>query len=155
MKAFTYDYIHNTIKDMCDKLVCYNTRPFDMIVAIGSGGFIPARIFKTFLDIPILCLNIQFYNNEDNSINKEPKIIQWIEEEAISRKDILIVDEVDDTRTTIKFVVDNLKDACRSISVAVVHNKIGNGGKEELGIPYYYGEEISGGEWIVYPWENV
>ena len=49
---YTYDDIHKTVRQIAEKIdragVCY-----DAMIAIGGGGFIPARILRTFLDIPI------------------------------------------------------------------------------------------------------
>jgi hypoxanthine phosphoribosyltransferase len=36
-------------------------------VAIGGGGFIPARILRTFIKIPILAVGIKLYDDTTNT----------------------------------------------------------------------------------------
>jgi len=52
---FTYEDIHRTAKSIADRVEASGFEP-DIIVAIGSGGFIPARILRTFLGKPILAV---------------------------------------------------------------------------------------------------
>src|SRR5690349_510967 len=81
----------------------------DLIVAIGSGGFIPARILKTFLPRPILPVGISYYG-PDNKPAANPRAIQWIdqvEKKLLGRK-VLLVDEVDDSRATLEYCLREL-----------------------------------------------
>ena len=68
---------------------------------------------------------------------------------------VLIVDEVDDTRTTLKFCVDELikTNSPKEVAVAVVHNKMKEK-KVELGgdILYLAGEDVAD-RWNCYPWD--
>ena len=67
----------------------------------------------------------------------------------------MIVDEVDDTRTTLKFCVDELikTNSPKEVAVAVVHNKRKEK-KVELGgdILYLDGEDVAD-RWNCYPWD--
>lgn len=56
-----YNSIHNLVKSLAHRLMASGFDP-DVIVAIGSGGFIPARIMKTFINRPILAVGISYYN---------------------------------------------------------------------------------------------
>ena len=47
-----YASIHKLVKSLADRLTASGYDP-DVIVAIGSGGFIPARILKTYINRPI------------------------------------------------------------------------------------------------------
>lgn len=53
----SYNTVHSLIKKLSEQLLAtgYET---DVIVAIGSGGFIPARIMKTFINRPIYALSL-------------------------------------------------------------------------------------------------
>eukprot|EP00005_Dracoamoeba_jomungandri_P001238 CAMPEP_0174250778 /NCGR_PEP_ID=MMETSP0439-20130205/839_1 /TAXON_ID=0 /ORGANISM="Stereomyxa ramosa, Strain Chinc5" /LENGTH=172 /DNA_ID=CAMNT_0015330933 /DNA_START=60 /DNA_END=578 /DNA_ORIENTATION=+ len=133
----------------------------EVIVAIGGGGFIPARILRTFLRVPILAVGLELYNDETNEARLKPKKIQWFDEqsgaiERIKGKRVLVVDEVDDTRTTLQYCIEELKEQdIAEIGVMVVHNKL----KEKRGvlpedIPYFSCEDIDD-SWVVYPWEAI
>ena len=42
----------------------------DVIVAIGGGGFIPARMLRTELKIPILAVSLELYDDTTNTARK-------------------------------------------------------------------------------------
>ncbi|MDZ7793963.1 MAG: phosphoribosyltransferase family protein [Spirochaetia bacterium] len=66
-----------------------------LIVAIGTGGFIPARILKTFIEKPVYTVGISYYDRENNP-KDAPQKIQWIDEieQKLEGKKILLVDEL-------------------------------------------------------------
>ena len=150
-----YNAIHKTVKKLAQEISASGYDP-DLMVAIGTGGFIPARILKTFLNRPILTVGIKYY--DDNNIPMEaPRKIQWIDEveKKLNGKKVLLIDEVDDSRVTLEYCLrELLRHDPAEIAVAVLHNKI----KEKRGrIPgevsrYYCGEEHED-RWIVYPWD--
>ncbi len=65
----------------------------------------------------------------------------------------MLIDEVDDTRTTLCFCVEYLKqNRVGDIAVLVLHNKLKE--KPTLEVSKYYAcNEVKGSTWIVYPWE--
>ena len=152
---FTYNEIHKTIKKLSEDIIKSEFQP-DVIVAIGSGGYIPARILKTFINRPILTVGISYYGI-DNVPTDTPKTIQWIDEveHKLRDKKILLVDEVDDSRVTLEYCLRELLDyRPMEIAIAVLHNKR----KVKSGVipkeikRYYAGEEIDD-NWICYPWD--
>jgi uncharacterized protein len=152
---FTYEDIHKTSLDIADRVKASGFET-DVIVAIGSGGFIPARIMRTFLGKPILAVGVAYYDAEDRP-SELPRKVQWIEEaeKQLAGKRILLVDEVDDSRTTLEYCVrELLRHKPAEIAVAVLHNKL----KEKRGaIPsevgrYFAGRDIED-RWVCYPWD--
>jgi hypoxanthine phosphoribosyltransferase len=151
----SYEHIHQSVKALAGRIVSSGFDP-DLIVAIGSGGFIPARILKTFIPRPILTVGISYYG-ADNKPAASPRAIQWIDqvEQRLAGKKVLLVDEVDDSRTTLEYCLrELLLHHPAQIAVAVLHNKK----KEKKGRippavgPYFAGEEIDD-KWICYPWD--
>jgi hypoxanthine phosphoribosyltransferase len=154
----TYEMVHNCVQHLAAKLSISSFKP-DYIIAIGTGGFIPARILKSFIDVPILCINLSHY--DDESLNTGIKTIQMIhknspEHDIIRNKNVLIVDELDDTCSTLLHVVDMITQlGPKELGVAVLHNKV----KTKVGelpesVHYFYSKQVPD-KWIVYPWENV
>ena len=151
----TYNQIHDTIKDLTQEVKQSGFDP-DLMVAIGTGGFIPARMAKTFLNKPILTVGIAYYDLDDRQTDS-PVITQWVDqpEKQIRGKKILLVDEVDDTRATIGFCLDELqKHEPAEIAVLVIHNK---NKKKKHEIPsfikhYFVGHNFED-PWICYPWD--
>lgn len=145
---YTYDNIHNIIISKMENVKNFNP---DYILAIGGGGLIPARIIRSYLEKPILVVTLTSY--DDEKYTDSIKIIQWINDNFENKK-ILIVDEIDDTRRTLNFCINKLKNTnnANNIGVFVVHNKL----KEKCGqlnnICYISGQEIED-KWVVYPWD--
>lgn len=154
---FSYQRIHETIKRMAAELRASGFDP-DVIVAIGTGGFIPARILRTFVDKPILTVGLSYYDH-DNQPTGIPRKIQWIDEveKKLTGKRVLLVDEVDDSRVTLEYCLrELLSHLPKEIAVMVLHNKK----KEKRGrLPaevrrYFAGEELED-RWICYPWDAI
>lgn len=151
----TYNDVHTTVRRLSRDIVRSGFEP-DMMVAIGTGGFIPARILKTFIERPILTVGIAYYDIH-NRPTASPQKIQWIDEveRKLSNKKILLVDEVDDTRVTLEYTLTELlRHGPSEIAVAVMHNKR----KEKRGsfppavTRYFCGKHLED-HWIIYPWD--
>ena len=104
----SYSEIHKTLKKLAGRIKASGFK-FDVIVAIGTGGFIPARILKTFLNKPILTVGITYYDS-NNQPMEAPRKVQWIDEveKRLTGKKILLVDEVDDSRVTLEYCLREL-----------------------------------------------
>ncbi|GMH91803.1 hypothetical protein TL16_g12160 [Triparma laevis f. inornata] len=132
----------------------------DVIIAIGGGGFIPARMLRTEVNKPILAISLELYNDDTNTMRKEVMKNQWFSEShglgsKVRGGRMLIVDEVDDSRTTLQYAVETLQreNAPAAIAVLVVHNKL----KEKKGtlpkdIVYIAGDDVED-HWNAYPWD--
>jgi hypoxanthine phosphoribosyltransferase len=153
----TYNTIHKTVKRLAKEVQASGFDP-DVTVAIGTGGFIPARILKTYLKKPIFTVGIRYYD-EDNKPKDKPQTIQWIDEveKKLEGKKILLVDEVDDSRTTLEYCLKELlHHRPKEIAVMVLHNKrkTKRGTFPEEIRHYFVGEEVDD-TWICYPWDAV
>jgi uncharacterized protein len=151
----TYEQIHKMTAKISSEIINSGWEP-DFIVAIASGGFIPARILKTYLKKDIYVVGLKRYTDE-KVVYEQPVKIQWIDEveKKIKGKKILLVDEVDDTRVTLSYCLyELLRHKPQEIRVAVLHQKL----KHKTGIfppeieHIYEAEKISD-LWINYPWE--
>lgn len=151
----SYEQIHKLVKKIFIDIKNDNWIP-DAIVAIASGGLIPSRILKTFIQKDIFVVGLKRYENNLATYNI-PQKIQWIDEveKKIENKKILLVDEVDDTRVTLSYcITELLKHSPIEIRVAILHQKIKEK-KAQYPIQLkkvYQGTEIAD-EWINYPWE--
>jgi len=157
----------------------------NLIIAIGGGGYVPARILRTFLkkpgspNIPIQAIGLSLYeqlgSDPIEEIGTKVTRTQWLdlsslEMENLIGKNVLIVDEVDDTRTTLEYAVKELeKDVAEvtkskhreseetKFSVFVLHNKDkqkkGHLPESMIKTGRYLAAETVGDVWICYPWE--
>ncbi len=154
---FSYADIHRAVCRMAAQIAASGFEA-DVIVAIGSGGFIPARILRTYLKKPILTVGIAYYD-ADNRPTRLPRTIQWIDEveQKLAGRRVLLVDEVDDSRVTLEYCLrELLRHRPREIAVAVLHDKR----KEKRGrFPPEVRRRFVGLEledrWICYPWDAL
>ena len=157
-KYINYNTILNDIEKLAFKINNSKIK-YDAILAISGGGLFPARLLRNYLNIPIYSINIKFYN-ENNKKTNEPKILQWLgpnEKKQLENKNILVVDDLDDTRGTILKVLYLLKldkdILFKNLGFCVLYNKL----KDKAGeIPFFceyiYLKDIQD-DWIVFPWE--
>ncbi|KAF9778433.1 hypothetical protein BJ322DRAFT_1093059 [Thelephora terrestris] len=174
----TYNEIHKLIRESAKRIAEFQP---NMFVAIGGGGFFPARVLRTFLkdsttkkNIPIHAIGLSLYepipgvNSEKLGI--EVVRTQWPTSAKIFfGKRILVIDEIDDSRTTLQYALAELqKDIDAELiqlpeserernrpkfAIFVVHNKIKQKeGKLPPTIPYYAAAEVPD-LWLDYPWE--
>jgi len=151
----SYNQIHETVKDIAKQIEA-DGYTFDFMVAIGTGGFIPARMLKTFINRPIVTVGMAYYDLDDNKM-EAPVITQWLDDpiNQIKGRRILLVDEVDDTRSTIGFCLERLlRHDPEEIAVAVLHDKDKPKSREIPAVVkrYYSGLKLED-RWICYPWD--
>lgn len=158
----------------------------NLIIAIGGGGYVPARILRSFLkqpgspNIPIQAIGLSLYESLGTDEVEAPgtKVTrtQWLDLSSLEManlvgKNVLIVDEVDDTRTTLEYAVRELEKDVRdaqeksgrtdektNFSIFVLHNK-DKPKKGELPQDIIHGRYVAartvGDDWICYPWEAM
>ncbi|GAA5862452.1 hypothetical protein JCM1840_004187 [Sporobolomyces johnsonii] len=186
----TYNDIHITIGKTAEKIKA-EFDP-DIMIAIGGGGFFPARVLRTFLkrsdgpsgskrNIPIQAIGLSLYEEvgafdgssglaQEEKIGREVIRTQWLDFSTLGNRPligrrILIVDEVDDSRTTLAYAVAELKKDIdlqynkltpeqkaalpqTELAIFVVHNKL----KDKRAtlpndVKYFAGEDIED-KWI-------
>ncbi|KAK4461964.1 phosphoribosyltransferase-like protein [Cladorrhinum samala] len=181
----TYNDVHNLCQEAAPKILA-DFKPH-LMIAIGGGGYVPARILRSFLkqpgspNIPIQAIGLSLYEQlPTDTVVEEPgtKVTrtQWLDLTSLGNmsslvgKRILIVDEVDDTRTTLEYAVKELQkdveearaklniDEKTEFGIFVLHNK----DKQKRGtLPAdvvndkYWAARTVGDEWICYPWEAI
>jgi len=162
---YSFDEIHMIVyniskKILTDPRISKEGGTIDMIVAVSTGGWIPARLLRTFLPnnslekfpLAMYPLGIINYDREDNPLEK-PQIYDDISEKVVGdipEKNILLVDEVADSGHSLKLAVSYINSYNpKSIYSAVVHKK-----ERSIFNPDFVGEEC-GNEWIVYPWDVI
>jgi uncharacterized protein len=164
-----------------------NFKP-NLMIAIGGGGYVPARILRSFLkkpgsggpNIPIQAIGLSLYESlgTDSQVEQPGTKVtrtQWLDLRSLEManligKNVLIVDEVDDTRTTLEYAVKELekdvataaKEAGRQeeptkFSIFVLHNKDkqkkGHLPEDMIKEGRYLAARTVGDVWINYPWE--
>ncbi|KAF1831345.1 hypoxanthine guanine phosphoribosyltransferase [Decorospora gaudefroyi] len=182
----TYNQVHKLCQEAAD-LILNDFKP-NLMIAIGGGGYVPARILRSFLkkpgspNIPIQAIGLSLYeqlggSGPDAAVETPGTKVtrtQWLDLSALEManligKNVLIVDEVDDTRTTLEYAVRELEKDVEAatkalgrmgektnFSIFVLHNK----DKAKKGVlpqeilkGRYAAARTVGDVWINYPWE--
>ena len=155
---FSYEDIHDAVSASVDKVKAFKP---DVIVAIGGGGFIPARMLRTEVKVPIVAVGLELYDDSTNTINENGvQIKQWFSTQygpgaLVENGRVLIVDEVDDTRTTLAACVSELRKRHNPAEVGclVVHNKLkAKRASLPSDVTYIACEDVKD-EWNCYPWD--
>ncbi|CAH01345.1 hypoxanthine phosphoribosyltransferase [Kluyveromyces lactis] len=187
----SYNNVHQLCQESAERIKKFKP---DIIIAIGGGGFIPARILRTFLKEPgiptirIFAIILSLYEDlftvgsEQEAVGVTVQRTQWIDYEQckldLVGKNVLIVDEVDDTRTTLHYALHELeKDAEQQakaknidldkqpemrtkFGIFVLHDKVK---PKKADLPeeivndedrYIAGRKVPD-KWYAYPWEST
>jgi uncharacterized protein len=150
---YSYDQIHELVKTMAQN-ISKAGHEIDFIVSIATGGWIPARILRTFLPhsaklpLPLFSIGIVNYDSKDKLLS-ETLIVQELPANLeVKGKKILLVDEVADSGGTFVKAVEYLQSKePKTLFTAVLHLK-----EQSIFKPDFVGE-FAGNNWIVYPWD--
>ena len=154
-----------------------NWRP-DYIVGLTRGGLVPAVYMSHVLDIPMHTLKVALRDNSDTESNG------WMAEDAFGyipsdmregitkrsdatyKKNILILDDINDTGSTLDWIIKDWQGGCLPNDTAW-ENVWGNNVRfavlfDNLSSKFsrcvdYHAQTINKAEedvWIVYPWER-
>ena len=63
-----FKQLKNDVKILSNKILESRIR-YDAMIAITGGGLVPARLLRNYLKIPIYCVNIKYYDENDNILS--------------------------------------------------------------------------------------
>ena len=130
------------------------------MIAIGGGGYVPARILRSFLkrpgsaNIPIQAIGLSLYETLSTAADDVVEApgtkvtrTQWLDLSSLEManligKNILIVDEVDDTRTTLEYAVRELEKDVQAAS-----RELGREGEGTRFSVFVLHVSFGGGKW--------
>ena len=133
----------------------------DYIVGINRGGLTPALMLSHFMDLPMHTLDVRLRDGSS------PESNLWMAEDAYGPefKNILIVDDINDSGATFNWIVKDWESSCfpgsktwdlvwgNGVRFAVITENLSS----EFDRVAYSATEINKAEddvWIVFPWEQ-
>jgi xanthine phosphoribosyltransferase len=168
-------WIHEIVRSMASD----GWRP-DYIVGLTRGGLVPANMLSQYLDVPLETLKVSFRDDatgpESNlwmaedafgyvSTDIVPRPADSVTTDASTRKNILIVDDINDSGATLNWIREDWPSGClpndpaweeiwgNNVRVAVLINNEASDFKDVD----YVGLTINKLEepiWCVFPWEE-
>ena len=156
--------INGFLLNINKQMVQDNFRP-DYIVGIARGGLVPALKLSHYLDVPMYCLseeesNLWMAEDAFGYVNVDGKGVSV----ATARKNILIIDDINDSGTTLNNLKQDWQSGCmphsgawndiwhRNVKFAVcIDNEASAFNSDYQG---YNINKFENPEWCVFPWEN-
>jgi hypoxanthine phosphoribosyltransferase len=132
----------------------------DYIVGLTRGGLIPAVMLSHYFSVPMHTLGVSLRDQIGGESNL------WMAEDALDYKNILVVDDINDTGATFNWIVNDWKSGCfpdntnwnnvwnQNVKFAVLVDNLSSEFRYRMD---YVGMEINKAEnnvWVDFPWEE-
>ena len=152
-----------TVDAACDGFInemCRDSWCPDLIVGITRGGLVPAVTMSHRLDVPMITVDIKKRDHVESSM---PNVVEvnYIVDSVVNKGwNILVVDEINDTGTTLNTLVDDLFQSglpsenmadFGKVRMAVIINKESS----DCTVEYSHMDILPDSDdlWWVFPWE--
>jgi hypoxanthine phosphoribosyltransferase len=145
-EVITWNQSYTLARRLARQVRASGYRP-DVIVAIGRGGYVPARVLSDFLDqMSLASFKIEHYR----AAHKEAEAwVRYPLSADVSGRRVLLVDDVSDSGDTFAVALEHLRSRGEPAEVrsAVLHHKT-----VSRYVPDYHAHKVVKWRWIIYPW---
>lgn len=142
----SWDDLDRLVAELAERLA---PKQFDVMLAITRGGLVPAGMLAYRLRIRnILVAAVEFYDDEGRP-GPRPTFLQFPADPLLRGQQVLVVDEVWDSGTTIHAVTERVRQAGGIPTTAVVHWKPER--SVVPGAPDVHA--VTTAAWVVYPFK--
>lgn len=127
----------------------------ELVIGIGTGGWLPAKLINNRFKVELDSIKLSSYSGNQQGEIKESSI-NILNTKNLRNKKILIIDDVNDTGETLKYMVELLSSLSKELHIGVLHHK---DKKKALNLfldkrcVYHYAEIIED-IWVHYPWDK-
>ena len=149
----------------------------DYVVGITRGGVVPANLISQYLECPMETLKVSLRNNggcETNCwmaedafgyVGSAGRIDDSITDRAL-RKNILIIDDINDTGATLNWIKQDWSTSCLpshsawddiwgdNVRVATLYDNESSNSNLDINYSAITINKAADDSWIVFPWEN-
>jgi hypothetical protein len=145
-QLITWEEAYQLSRRLAQQIKSSGFRP-DLVIAIGRGGYVPARIACDFLLHNLLTsIKVEHW---DIAASKRPEAkVRFPLAVDIRGQSVLIIDDVTDTGDTLRATLDYVKElGAGEMKTGVLQHKVTSTVE-----PDFYPDIIKEWRWIIYPW---
>ena len=143
--------VQRQVQELVRQMWLDDWRP-DYVVGITRGGLTPANLISQYLGVPMNTLKVSLQDGKEDCESNF-----WMQEDAMAHRNILIVDDINDSGATLNWIRDDWGSEIEwgsNVRVAVLYD---NESSDSIHTPDYSAESINKAadpQWIVFPWEE-
>lgn len=149
-KFYTWGHVEKMCTQLVTQLYDSEWKP-DYIVGVTRGGNVPATILSNMTGIRCEAVKVALRDGESG---KSGDSIDWMAQDALDGKRILVVDDINDTGATFQWIADDWKlNGDDNVRFAVLTENLSS----DFDRVQYSCDEVNKAEedvWLVYPWEK-
>jgi hypoxanthine phosphoribosyltransferase len=168
-QRINFDEFNRLVSKLARDITVSGWRP-DYIVGITRGGLIPAVMLSHYFNVPCNTLKVSLRDSGDCESNL------WMAEDAfgyqdgesveLQRRNILLVDDINDTGATINWILDDWPSSCRpsdpawsqiwgnNVKFAVIVDNLASGCREAMNFSALEIDKSQEDVWIDFPYES-
>ena len=132
----------------------------DYVVGLTRGGLIPANLISQYLGCRMETLKVSLRDGAEQESNL------WMAEDAYNGKNILIVDDINDTGATLNWIREDWPSGCfpkdkswkqvwsNNVRVACLYDNESSRSKLDVAYSDVAINKADKDVWIVFPWED-
>jgi uncharacterized protein len=107
MKKLTlnFEQYQGLVAELCRKISISDWRP-NYVIGLSRGGLLAATMVSHYLEVPMKPLQVSLRDDEESESNL------WMAEDAYNGKNILIVDDINDTGATFNWIMKDWPSGC-------------------------------------------
>jgi hypoxanthine phosphoribosyltransferase len=151
--------LQGAVSVLCREITNSNWKP-DYVIGITRGGLIPAVMISHYFNVPCNTLKVCLRDNQDSESNL------WMADDSYSGKNILLVDDINDSGATINWILNDWQSSCHKTDprwhsiwgnttrFAVLYDNLSSDAKIKVS---YSAREINKAEndvWVDFPYES-
>ena len=155
----SYDEYKGHVSELCRQVYLSHWRP-DYVVGITRGGLLPATMISHYFGIPCHTLHVSL---RDSTSGPESNL--WMAEDAFNGKNILVVDDMNDSGATLNWIQQDWQSGClpddpkwqqtwgHNVRVAVIVNDA-HSAFTDIDYSSLDINKLEDPQWIVFPYEE-